>query len=118
METGDAKHETGEIGTPCSQSSLHRDLRERSVGSTMCSLDRGCSDTGADSRSCHKSFKFRPRFADEGLEDLQSDGASSDEEDSDLDTPGSSSLCEIPESANKEAYESVSQIFASDLLRE
>jgi hypothetical protein len=103
METGDAKHEAGEIGTSCSQSGLHRDLRERSVGSTMCSLDRGWSDTGADSRSLHKSFKFRPRFADEGLEDLQSDASSSDEEDSDLDTPGSSSLWDIPESENKDA---------------
>jgi hypothetical protein len=56
--------------SPLSKRDTSRFKTERSVGSTLCSNDE--SSTSFNVASASKSFKFRPRFADEGLEDLDS----------------------------------------------
>lgn len=90
--------------------------------STSCTMEREQSSQSCDVRSVAKSSRFRPRFADEGLEDLESD-TDSPPEDLVPETPASRPSEELDE-CMKVGDEMVKEIerrqhvLASDLLRE
>jgi hypothetical protein len=108
--------------TPSPTKPLITQTVEKSELSTSCSMERENSSQSCDVRSISKSYKFRPRFADEGLEDLASETES---------IPGETG-CIIPSSPNSEELDACmkvgeamvrdieqrQQVLASDLLRE
>ena len=57
----------------CGKHCLDRLVTGSSIVSTRTTLETPCNSVKTRSHGTTKSQKFRPRFADEGLEDLQSD---------------------------------------------
>ena len=111
-----------DLQSPLSRRNLSRVKTEKSVASTLCTNED--SSQSCNLASTSKSFKFRPRFADEGLEDLDSQSDFS-VEDAGLDTPPAfNGTAEELESAIKVGTEMVremedrQEVMASHLLRE
>lgn len=111
-----------DLQTPLSRRNLTRVKTEKSVASTLCTNED--SSQSCNLAAMSKSFKFRPRFADEGLEDLDSQSEFS-VEDGGLDTPPLfNGTAEELESAIKVGTEMVremeerQEVMASNLLRE
>jgi hypothetical protein len=108
---------------PCS--SFTRGKTNRSVGSTLCSIEKDSPEATSDVKSPPRPFRFRPRFADEGLEDLdiEEDDRSEVDDLSDFETPAaefSSDLrdcMKVSEEMERER-EQRSHVLPSDLLRE
>ena len=107
---------------PCS--SLSRGKTERSVGSTLCSIERDSPEARSDIKSLPRPFRFRPRFADEGLEDLDDEDDFSDPDDlSDFETPAAETSSDLRDCMKvseemERDREQRSQVLPSDLLRE
>ena len=57
----------------CGKHCLDRLVTGSSIVSTRTTLETPCNSVQTRSHGTNKSQKFRPRFADEGLEDLHSD---------------------------------------------
>ena len=108
--------------SPSAESNLSLRKQDKSVASTLCTIDREGSSESCMNAS--KSFKFRPRFADEGLEDFESDDGISEREFS-LETPAAGigdtedlrSAVKVGTEIEREIAER-HEVLASDLLRE
>lgn len=60
--------------TPNSLSVVYRAKTDQSVGSNLGSTDATSNSCESGSKHSTRSYKFRPRFQDEGLEDYHTDG--------------------------------------------
>ncbi len=108
--------------TPTSKEGLTRHNTSNSILSTSCTIEREHPAQSCDIRSVAKSSKFRPRFADEGLEDFESDTDSASE-DQCSDTTTSRPSVELDECMKvgdemMKDIERRNHVVASDLLRE